>query len=47
MVPGSNPNGGNLKDSRQDQGQHGKFFVFFCALILSPLLGIPEKAGVT
>ena len=37
---------------RQDQGHHGKFFVFlffcfFSALILSPLLGIPKKAGLT
>ena len=32
-----------------DQGYHGKFFFFcFCffALILSPLLEIPENAGV-
>ena len=29
MVPGSNPSGGSLPDYRQDQGHHGKFFLFF------------------
>ena len=35
-----------MQDPRQDQGHNGNFFVFFCALILSPLLGTPENAGV-
>ena len=52
-VLGSNPSGDSLQDCRQDQGHHGTIFVFvlffFClffALTLSPLLGIPENAGV-
>ena len=28
MVVGSNPSGGSLPDYRQDQGHHGKYFLF-------------------
>ena len=51
-VMGSIPSGGNLQGPRQGQGPDGKLlsfflsFVFPCALMLSPLLGIPNNAGV-
>ena len=49
---GSNPLGGNLLTLWLSHRHHGGilvfvFFVFFCVLILSPLLGIIENAGVT
>ena len=46
---GSNPIGGNVQSlgSVIDIMRKFLFFVFFCALIFSPLLGISENAGVT
>ena len=50
-VLGSNPSEVNPQGCMQAEGHHGTifvfvFFCFFFALTLSPLLGIPENAGV-